>query len=142
MLSVIYENGDGHELLLSGFQWLDTNGDGTIQFDENATLSFVDPLDPSATYPDGDPGGGAKFTTGHVWFDSALDGLKLTYDQYQGALPYDSTDYQSYTLSIDDAFTIAIVPEPAPLTLTALTALGLLALAFRKRQGRRMNAES
>jgi hypothetical protein len=131
MLSVIYENGDGHELLLSGFQWLDTNGDGTIQFDENATLSFVDPLDPSATYPGGDPGGGAKFTTGHVWFDPAISGLRLTYDQYQGGLPYDSADYQSYTLSIDDAFTIAIVPEPAPL---ALTALGLLALALRPRR--------
>jgi hypothetical protein len=134
MLSVIYANGDGHELLLSGFQWLDANSDGIIQFDENATLSFVDPLDPSATYPGGDPGGGAKFTTGHVWFDSAIDGLKLNYSQYQGGLPYNSADYQSYTLSIDDAFTIAAVPEPASL---ALTALGLLTFAIAKRRKRK-----
>jgi hypothetical protein len=126
MLSVIYANGNGHEVLGSGLKWFDANGNGVIEFNENALMSFVDPLDSPAKYPDGQPGGGVKVTSGHLWYDADLGGLSLSYSQYQGDLPYDSSDYTTYTVRINSAFVIA-VPEPAVelLLLTAGFALWL-----------------
>ncbi len=126
MFSILYGgDGGGHELLSGGFEWIDANDDGIIQFSENATLSFVDPLDPSATYPDGQPGGAAKFTQGHIWnADDLITGdLKMDYLQYSGNLPYNSGSYSmTGTVTIDTVFAIA-VPEPQTCALLALAAL-------------------
>lgn len=132
LLSIYYTNGaGGHELLGSGLQWTDLNNDGIIEFNENATLSFVDPLDPSATYPGNEPGGAAKFTTGHIWYDSTAGNLRLSYDQYQGALPYSSSDYQVVTADIINALSVAPVPESA--AWAYLPVLLLLAGVLRRR---------
>ncbi|MEX0385894.1 autotransporter outer membrane beta-barrel domain-containing protein [Spiribacter onubensis] len=83
----------GHSILVTGFDWVDANGDGVIQESEGAKLYAVDPLDPSQTYPDGQPGGGAKFTEIDVWNDPEDGVLLLSYSQYSGSLPYDPEAY-------------------------------------------------
>ena len=115
IFSIEYGTGGGHSLLAGGINWTDLNDDGIIQESENATLSFVDPLDPSATYADGQPSGAAKFTQGHIWNkDNLLAGsLQLSYSQYGGKLPYSSGNYSTTGITtIDTAFVIA-VPEPS-----------------------------
>ena len=60
----------GHAVSLGGFDWTDSNGNGRIDFDENAQLHFVDPLDPTrgtVPKPVTDPSGSAQFTTGKIW---------------------------------------------------------------------------
>jgi len=53
LFSILYGGrGGGHELLAGGLDWTDANDDGIIQQSEGAILYFVDPLDPSATYPE------------------------------------------------------------------------------------------
>jgi hypothetical protein len=132
LFSIYYDvGGGGHELLASGLNWTDANDDNIIQESENAILSFVDPLDPSATYPEGQPGGGAKFTTGHIWnsSNSTTSELKLNYNQYGGSLPYSSGNYaMTGTTTINTAFVIA-VPEPAAWILVVLG----LAVVVRRR---------
>ncbi len=83
----------GHAVLVTGFEWDDANGDGIIQKSEGAILYAVDPLDPSETYPDGLPGGGAKFTEILIWNNPADGILLLDYFQYAGNLPYDPEKY-------------------------------------------------
>jgi len=128
LISIKYGTGGGHELLASGLNWTDSNDDGVIQEAENAVLYFVDPLDSSATYTDGQPSGGAKFTQGHIWNSGALSTseLKLNYNQYGGSLPYSGGNY-SYTglTTINTAFVIA-VPEPS----AGLLMLGGLSTLF------------
>ncbi|MEI6034828.1 MAG: PEP-CTERM sorting domain-containing protein [Verrucomicrobiae bacterium] len=134
VFSILYPgvNGGGHELLAGGLNWTDLNDDGIIQESENATLSFVDPLDPSATYPDGQPGGAAKFTQGHIWNagDLSTGNLLLDYSQYAGKLPYSSGNYSATgAATIDTAFAIS-VPEPMTWILLAFG----LAVVFCLRQ--------
>jgi len=115
LFGIRYAEGGGHALLAGGIDWTDLNDDGIIQQSENAHLSFVDPLDPSATYNDGQPSGFAKFTQGHIWNkDDLLTGtLQLDYSQYAGTLPYTSGNYSmTGAASIDVAFVVA-VPEPS-----------------------------
>ena len=135
LFSILYGGeGGGHELLTGGLDWIDANDDGIIQFSENAALYFVDPLDPSATYPDNEPGGGAKFTQGHLWnADDLITGdLKLDYLQYSGKLPYNSESYaMTGTVTIDTVFAIA-VPEPQTYALLALAALAGGVLRFSR----------
>ena len=138
MFSILYGgvNGGGHELLGGGLNWIDANDDGIIQFSENAALYFVDPLDPSATYPDNQPGGGAKFTQGHIWnADDLMTGdLKLDYLQYSGKLPYNSGSYaMTGTVTIDTVFAIS-VPEPQTYALLSMAAvLGTVFCSVQKR---------
>ncbi len=112
LFSIEYSGGGGHELLLSGFAWTDANDDGIVQKSENATIYFVDPLDPSASYPGGEPGGGAKFTQGHIWNRDGVLGaeLMLDYNQYSQGLPYASNYSMVQDATIDGVFAIA-VPE-------------------------------
>ena len=138
LFSIEYSGGGGHELLAAGIHWTDANNDGIIQSSENATLYFVDPLDPSATYADGNPSGAAKLTSGHLWNENgeASGHLRLDYNQYGGSLPYDSGNY-SYTgnSTIDTMFTID-VPEPSIFVLTSSSVFGLLVLRRRKAPAR------
>jgi hypothetical protein len=120
LLSIEYSNGNGHELLANGISWNSTTDTGT--------LYFVDPLDPSQTYDGGYPSGTAKETTGNLSLDDNGD-LRMTYDQYQGALPYQPGNYTDYTVSFYGALAIG-VPEPAATLLIAFT--GLAALALRR----------
>ena len=106
MINLLYPGmAGGHAVLITGFDWDDANGDGVIQESEGARLYAVDPLDPSETYPDGLPGGGAKFTEIKVWNDPDDGVLLLTYSQYTGKLPYDS---DSYVTSAGDGLLAAI----------------------------------
>jgi hypothetical protein len=132
MLSVAYRNGDGHEILGSGLDWNDANGNGVIDFDEGAELYFVDPLDPSLTYPSDQPGGIAKISWGHLWYDSSVGGLHLTYDQYLGGLPYDPSDRNSANVTINGAFVMA-VPEPTTVAFLFL-AMGVGVLIFARKR--------
>ena len=119
-----FSNGPiGHEATAVGFNWLDANDDGIIQQSENATVSFVDPLDPSAAYTGGLPDGTAKLTTAQIWNAGGVAGgeLNITYNQYSGSLPYESGSYQPFTGSVDTMF--AVVPEPQTIALLVLSCL-------------------
>lgn len=133
IFSILYKGGGGHELLAQGLDWTDANNDGIIQYSENATLSFVDPLDP-ADYTGGYPSSGPKITTGHVWYDTGS--LKMDYDQYGGNLPYTSGCYTNTgTVTIDTVFAIA-VPEPATGILLLAAFAGGWFLIQRKKSGK------
>ena len=86
----------GHAVSLGGFDWTDSNGNGRVDFDENAQIYFVDPLDPTRG-TDPDPIGGAQFTSGRIWEAEVHDPtnsavvyntLKLAYEQYVGTNPW------------------------------------------------------
>ncbi|MEI6492351.1 MAG: hypothetical protein WCO94_07360 [Verrucomicrobiota bacterium] len=126
--------GMGHESTAVGFSWLDANNDGIIQQSENATISFLDPLDPSTTYTGGLPDGAAKITMAQIWNAGNVAGgeLNITYSQYAGSLPY-TNDYGPYTGSIDTMF--AIVPESQTIMLLVLS-LTCLPLATRWKAAR------
>lgn len=136
ILSVNYATEGGHEVFASGLNWTDANNDGVIQFSENATISFVDPLDPSATYPSGEPGGGAKFTEGRVWNkdDLSTGVLLLNYNQYSHSpgLPYESAYTLVANAKIEGIFTIA-VPEPSSVLLVLFAASFLGFATLRRR---------
>jgi hypothetical protein len=97
VLGISYTNLDGgHAVSLGGFDWTDLNGNGRVDFEENAQLYFVDPLDPTrgtVPKPVTDPSGSAQFTTGQIWeveipdpTNSAVvyNTLELLYMQYKG----------------------------------------------------------
>lgn len=132
LFSIMYDNGGGHQLLATGINWLDANDDGIIQETENATLSFVDPLDPSATYPEGQPGGPVKLTTANIWnqYDQLTGmALYLDYSQYGGALPYNVGNYaQTGPVMINTVFAVDTVPEPQTIVLFATGFSGLVLL--------------
>ncbi len=132
IFSILYDNGGGgHELLAAGLDWTDLNDDGIIQESENATLYFVDPLDPALYDISGEPVSGPKITEGHVWYSESLSGLKLSYSQYSGSLPYSNT-YGTVGASIDTVFAVA-VPEPGTVALVVLGGV-FACLRFRKQR--------
>ncbi|MDB4370308.1 autotransporter outer membrane beta-barrel domain-containing protein [Akkermansiaceae bacterium] len=102
MIMFLYEadiSGGGHGVLASG---LIRHADGT------ATLKLVDPLDPSLTYPDGYPGGDAKFSDAIVRVVTDASGtevLLMDYKQYSGDLPYDEQEYVENT----DSYMVAAI---------------------------------
>lgn len=127
----------GHIVTLAGMDWDDVNGDGIVDPGE-ATLSIIDPLDPSSHYenPEPDPYGAdglqpqkAVFTKLNVWEATVLNpktqqpmsGLATDYAQYQGShdpnqpnepyTPYDGR-YGTAPLFIAAAFSMKAVPEP------------------------------
>jgi len=119
IFSILYNGGGGgHELLAAGLDWVDLNDDGIIEFSENASLYFVDPLDPATYDGDGQPVAGPKITEGHVWYNEAESELKLSYTQYSGSLPYSGT-YDTVGATIDTVFAVS-VPEPGVWGLVAL----------------------
>mgnify|MGYP002279577555 CR=1 FL=1 len=94
IITMVYpDKSAGHTPLVTGFNWVDANNDGVIQKSEGATLEILDPLDSSQTYPNGQPGGDAKFTEVDVWNDPETGELLLNYVQYGGELPYEPENY-------------------------------------------------
>ena len=136
----------GHAVSLGGFDWTDLNGNGRIDFDENALLHFVDPLD-STRGTDPDPIGGAKFTTGRIWeveipdpTNSAVvyNTLELAYSQYQGTDLWGgalggSTSYGPAAAYLTTAVAMT-VPEPSTYALLAISTAGLVGFVLRRRR--------
>lgn len=132
IFGIEYSGGGGHELLATGFSWYDANGDGIIQWAEDASLTFLDPLDPSQSYgTNGDTvEGGAKFTSGHLW--EAGGELKLDYNQYQGDLPHTNDYATTGTTTIHEVMAIQAIPEPSSIGFV-LMGLTLLCLMRQRR---------
>ena len=125
----------GHEMTLTGLRWDDTNANGIIEFEENARLFFIDPLDSSTNYSPDTPTGPAKFSEGQIWYESSNSSLRLTYEQYSGGLPY-TNSYSSSTNSFIDAFYAVTIPEPSTGALVALSVLGLAGYMIRRGSSR------
>ena len=92
---------NGHAVVLTGLEWNDTNQDGIIQLGE-ATLSVVDPLDPSEGYgSDGTQAiGPTKKTFMNVFkqpetADDWAGLLVVRYDQYKGGFPFVDGVYET-----------------------------------------------
>jgi hypothetical protein len=137
----------GHAVSLGGFDWTDLNGNGRIDFDENAQLHFVDPLDPTRG-TDPYPIGGAKFTTGRIWeveipdpTNSAVvyNTLELAYSQYQGTDLWGGlsggvgSDYGLAGAYLTAAVAMT-VPEPSTYALLAISTAGLVGFVLRRRR--------
>jgi hypothetical protein len=136
---------NGHAVSLGGFDWTDSNGNGRIDFDENAQLYFVDPLDPTLGT---DPSGGAHFTTGKIWeyefpdpTNSAIvyDTLVLEYEQYWGSDLWGGlsggvgSDY-GLTAAFLTAAVAMTVPEPSTYALLAISTASLVGFVLRRRR--------
>ena len=148
VLGMSYKNSPGgHAVSLGGFDWTDLNGNGRIDFDENAQLHFVDPLD-STRGTDPDPIGAAKFTTGRIWeveipdpTNSAVvyNTLELAYSQYQGTDLWGGlsggvgSDYRLAGAYLTAAVAMA-VPEPSTYALLAISTAGLVGFVLRRRR--------
>ena len=135
---------NGHAVSLGGFDWTDSNGNGRIDFDENAQLYFVDPLDPTRGT---DPSGGAQFTTGKIWevelpdpTNSAVvyNTLELAYMQYQGQDLWGGADGGSTVYGLTPVYLTAAVamtvPEPSTYALLAISTAGLVGFVLRRRR--------
>jgi hypothetical protein len=145
VLGLTYTNlTNGHAVSLGGFDWTDSNGNGRIDFDENAQLYFVDPLDPTRGT---DPSGGAQFTTGRIWevmvtnttnATLVYNTLELLYTQYKGQDLWGGADGGSTVYGPTSAYlTTAVamtVPEPSTYALLAISAAGLVGFVLRRRR--------
>jgi len=139
---------DGHIVTLAGMDWKDNNGNGIVDPRE-ATLSIIDPLDPSSNVDNGnqdEPYGSdrltpqrAMFTELHVWQDEYQGDpfLAIEYKQYMGSQqtsgghygPYEpENNYHStnnpkpYYLTI--AYGMRAVPEPTSVLVWSTLVLG------------------
>ena len=137
----------GHAVSLGGFDWTDSNGNGRVDFDENAQIYFVDPLDPTRG-TDPDPIGGAQFTSGRIWEAEVHDPtnsavvyntLKLAYEQYVGTNPWGGlsggvgSDYGLAGAYLTAAV-VMTVPEPSTYALLAISTAGLVGFVLRRRR--------
>ena len=137
----------GHAVSLGGFDWTDSNGNGRVDFDENAQIYFVDPLDPTRG-TDPDPIGGAQFTSGRIWEAEVPDPtnsavvyntLKLAYEQYVGTNLWGGlsggvgSDYGLAGAYLTAAV-VMTVPEPSTYALLAISTAGLVGFVLRRRR--------
>jgi hypothetical protein len=137
----------GHAVSLGGFDWTDSNGNGRVDFDENAQIYFVDPLDPTRG-TDPDPIGGAQFTSGRIWEAEVHDPtnsavvyntLVLAYEQYVGTNLWGGlsggvgSDYGLAGAYLTAAV-VMTVPEPSTYALLAISTAGLAGFVLRRRR--------
>ncbi len=121
---ISYTGGGGHGLLVNGLTWdADTS---------TGTLSFIDPLDPSQAYAGMDPLGPTLQTSGTLALNE-FGHLKLTYNQYQGGLPYNGSDFAVVEAVLGAALALNPVPEPSVALLLAF-ALPVILLLHRLRR--------
>ena len=150
VLGLTYTNlKGGHAVSLGGFDWTDSNGNGRIDFDENAQLHFVDPLDPTrgtVPKPVTDPSGSAQFTTGKIWevmltnstnASLVYNTLELAYEQYHGTDLWGgasggSTDYGLAAAYLTAAVAMT-VPEPSTYALLGLGVVAVIMFLRRKK---------
>jgi hypothetical protein len=150
VLGLTYTNlKGGHAVSLGGFDWTDSNGNGRIDFDENAQLHFVDPLDPTrgtVPKPVTDPSGSAQFTTGKIWevmltnstnASLVYNTLELAYEQYAGTNLWGgasggSTDYGLAAAYLTTAVAMT-VPEPSTYALLGLGVVAVIMFLRRKK---------
>lgn len=116
--------GGGHGILVNGFTWDSSTSTGT--------LLFIDPLNPSQNYSDTTGTGPTLQTTGTLTLNE-FGNLLLTYDQYEGGLPYSSGEFSTVSAVIDGALALT-VPEPSTWMLTGL-GLALCLGMLRRRTG-------
>ncbi|MGA1310237.1 MAG: hypothetical protein ACO31W_09615, partial [Gemmatimonadaceae bacterium] len=113
-LGISYFNGGGHQITMTGLNWNDANGNGIVELSEGATISAIDPLDPSAAYSGSDVLGLAKTATLSVWQDAAHGGLlSYSYQQYTGGLPFEPSNYTTASGLIFYGTSISVIPGPA-----------------------------
>jgi len=143
----------GHVVTLAGMDWDDINGDGIVDRGE-ATLSVIDPLDPSSHYenPEPEPYGAdglqpqkAALTTLDVWQSAfvfnpeiSIPMLAIEYMQYHGSGsdpsgghygPYEPENYEDTTSDkpyfVSVAYGMRAVPEPTSVLLWSSLVLGV-----------------
>jgi hypothetical protein len=132
----------GHVVTVAGMDWNDINGDGIVDPGE-ATLSIIDPLDPSSNVENGNQGEPygadrltpqrAMFTTLDVWQGEYA--LKIRYSQYQGSDQISGERYGEYNPEdyadekpvgeITFAFSMRAVPEPTSVFVWSTLVLGV-----------------
>jgi hypothetical protein len=114
-LGISYFNGGGHQITMTGLNWNDANGNGIVELSEGATITAIDPLDPSSAYSGSDVLGPAKTATLSVWQDAAHGGLlSYSYQQYVGeGLPFESNNYATASGLIFYGTSISVIPGPA-----------------------------
>ncbi len=123
LVSIGYAQGGAHELTMVGLDWNDANGDGVVDEIEGATFTAIDPLDPSEAYSGSDVLGPPKPTTISVWQNAAGELLQFKYLQYQGQLPFDTSNYATASGVIGGGISISVIPAPA--AWIAVAAFGL-----------------
>ena len=136
----------GHAVSLGGFDWTDSNGNGRVDFDENAQIYFVDPLDPTRG-TDPDPIGGAQFTSGRIWEAEVPDptnsavvynALVLADEPYVGTNLWGGLSGGGGRGGWAGAYLTAAVamtvPEPSTYALLAISTAGLVGFVLRRRR--------
>lgn len=130
--TISYLNGGGHGILVNGIDWNSETQTGT--------LYFVDPLDPSQNYDaqqDPEVLGPTKQTMGTLSLNEHGH-ILLTYDQYEGGLPYSSGNYASVSAVIDGALALRVIPEPSAGVLLMM-GLGVAAVCRPRHRGIQQN---
>ncbi len=120
--TISYIGGGGHGILVNGLDWNSTTNTGT--------LYFIDPLNPSQNYSSTSPypGDGPTLQTSGTLSLNVSGHLKLTYNQYQGGLPFSGGDFEIVEAVIDGGLALNPVPEPSALLLLLLAALAIARL--------------
>ncbi len=130
VVDLLYNGGtlEGHAVTLVGLNWIDANNNGIVAQNEGATLSVIDPLNPTEGSDGSIAIGPPKITEISIWDSS--EGMLFSYLQYLGdSIPYED-NFGSATGSLSSAGAIFVIPTPGA---AGLLIAGLLAPGRRRR---------